>query len=329
MRDVGLALVGATGMWGPKIAEAVERARGVRLVTSFARDAAKLAEFARSRGVDAAASFEAAVEHPDVEGVVLVTPNDIHAEQALACAERGKHVFVEKPIAETVEAGERMRDAFASVALVLAVGHGMRRLGAARRIKELVDEDALGTIVLAEANWSLTARLTPAAWRWYRERNRGGPLMQLGVHHADTLAYWLGPIRRSEGLFAHVAGAAEADDVGVVAVEFASGALGSIVGSYVSPQTYFVRLLGTQAVLEYEADMVVWPRAERVDEATRLVLRSGGGAKEVEFERRDPLAEELEEFGRAIRGDTDPETGPTEALAALGVIVRALDRGQR
>jgi UDP-N-acetyl-2-amino-2-deoxyglucuronate dehydrogenase len=323
--DVGLALVGATGMWGPKIADAVERAPGVRLVTCFARDAAKLAEFARSRGLAAAPAFEAAVEHFEVEGVLLVTPNDIHAEQALACAERGKHVFVEKPIADTLEAGERMRDAFASAALVLAVGHGMRRLGASRRIKEVVDEGALGTIVLAEANWSLTSRVTPAAWRWHRERNRGGPLMQLGVHHADTLAYWLGPIGRSDGLFAHVSSEAEADDVGVVLVEFASGALGSIVGSYVSPQTYFVRLLGTEAVLEYEADMAVWPRADRVDEATRLVLRSRSGAKEIEFERRDPLAEELEEFGRAIRGGTEPETGPGEALAALGVIVRALD----
>ena len=44
---------------------------------------------------------------------MLVTPNDVHEEQALACAERGRHVFVEKPIADSLDAGERMRRACA------------------------------------------------------------------------------------------------------------------------------------------------------------------------------------------------------------------------
>jgi predicted dehydrogenase len=329
MSEVGLALIGPGGMWGPQIAAAVERAEGLRLVTCFGRDDERRHAFAEEHRVAAADSFEAAVEHADVEGVLLVTPNDLHAEQALACAERGRHVFVEKPIADTVKAGERMRDAFAAAGFVLAVGHGMRRLGAARKVKELVDEGVLGRVVLAEANWSLTSRLTPAAWRWYRERARGGPLLQLGVHHADTLAYWLGPVRRSYGAFAHLAIEAEIDDVGVVGLEFESGPLGVIAGSYVSPRRYFLRLHGTHATLDYELDMSVWPRAELADEATTLSLRSAEGESSVEFPRRDPLAEELEEFGRAVRGDAVPETGAEEGLAALKVILDALPEGER
>jgi predicted dehydrogenase len=327
--EVGVALIGPGGMWGPQIAAAVERAEGLGLVTCYGRDDERRRAFAEERGIAAADSFDAAVEHPEVEGVMLVTPNDLHAEQALFCAERGRHVFVEKPIADTVEAGERMRDAFAAAGLVLAVGHGMRRLGAARKVKELVDEGALGTVVLAEANWSLTSRLTPAAWRWYRERARGGPLLQLGVHHADTLAYWLGPVRHSYGAFAHLAIDAEIDDVGVVGLEFESGALGVIAGSYVSPRRYFLRLHGTQGALDYELDMSVWPRAERADEATTLTLRSTDEDERVEFPHRDPLAEELEEFGRAVRGEAVPETGAEEGLAALKVILDALPEKER
>ena len=103
----GIAMVG-TGMWAPRLAAAAERA-GLELVTCFSRDDARRAEFAERFGCGAAASLEEAIEHPGVEGVVLVTPNDAHEEQALACAERGRHVLVEKPIAESVEAGERMR----------------------------------------------------------------------------------------------------------------------------------------------------------------------------------------------------------------------------
>lgn len=304
---VGVALVGATGMWGPRLAEAIERGSRLRLVTSCGRD-----------------GFEEAVAHPEVGAVVLATPNDLHAPQALRCAELGKHVFVEKPIADSVAAGEAMRDAFAAAGLVLAVGHGMRRLGAARRVKELLGEGALGTVVLAEANWSLPGRLTPDAWRWYRDKAPGGPLLQLGIHHADTLAFWLGPVRRSFGAFAHLVTEAEIDDVGVVGLEFDSGALGAITGSYVSPRTWFVRLYGTKGILDYEIDMSVWPRAHEADAATTLALRDGDGARLIEFERRDPLVEELDELGAAVRGETAFETGPDEGIAALRAILDAV-----
>jgi predicted dehydrogenase len=324
MNEVGAALIGPSGMWGPKIADAALRAGNLRIVTCYGRNEEPRRAFAEERGIEAAESAEAAIEHADVEAVLLVTPNDVHAELALACAERGRHVFVEKPIANTIAAATRMRDAFAAAGLVLAVGHGMRRLGAARRAKELVEEGVLGTVVLAEANWSLPGRLSPKGWRWYRERNRGGPLLQLGVHHADTLAHWLGPIVRSRGTFGHVATEAEADDVGVVSVDFESGARGVIAGSYVSPPTYTLRLFGTEAVLEYAIDMSVWPQAEKADGASTLVLRGKDTREEVDFPQRDPLAEELAEFARAVRGEGTPETGAAEGIAALRVIEEAL-----
>ena len=320
---VGVALIGA-GMWGPRIAAAASRAPSIRLVTCFSPDPGRREELAAGQGIDAAESFEAAVEHPEIEGVLLVTPNDLHAPQALACADRGKHVFVEKPIADTVEAGSEMRDRFQADELALSVGHAFRRFGAARRVKALLDDGVLGTVVLAEANFSLPGTLVPEAWRWYRERAPGGPLLQLGIHHADTLGYWLGPVAESRGVFARLVTEAEIDDVGVVSLRFESGAVGVITGSYVSPHTYFLRLYGTLAVLEYRVDMSVWPNAELVDGATTLSLVRKGEVEDVAFEPRDPLAEELEEFGRAVRGGTVPETGAAEGIAALRVILDAV-----
>ena len=327
MKPIGAALIGATGMWGERIADSAERSGAVRLVTCFARGDDKLRSFAARRNIEAASSLDEAIEHSEVEAVLLVTPNDVHAEQALKCADRRRHVFVEKPIAHALEAAEQMRDRFVGNGLVLAVGHQMRRLGAARRSKELIDDGALGTVVLAEANWSLPSRLSPAAWRWYRERAPAGPILQLGIHHADTLAYWLGPVARSSGAFARVATEAEIDDVGVLTLEFEGGALGVVTGSYVSPHTYFLRVYGTEAVLEYQVDMSVWPAAEKVDAATTLRLRTRGKAERVDFERRDPLAEELSEFARAIAGEAVPETGPDEALAALRVVLSSVPKG--
>ena len=315
----GIAMVG-TGMWAPRLAEAASRA-GLRLVTCFSRDEARRSEFAERFGCEAAPSFEAAVGHPEVEGVLLVTPNDVHEEQSVACAERGRHVFVEKPIADSLDAAERMRRVCVDAGVTLMVGHAFRRLGAVRRVKELIDDGALGRVVLAEANMSLPGSFKPEAWRARRDRNRGGPIMQLGVHHVDTLAYWLGPVSRASGRFAHVHTQAEIDDVGVVTLEFESGALATVTGSYVSPKTLTLRLFGSDAVLELRSDFSVWPDAQALDGVTTVTV---DGAP-VGFEERDMLAEELAEFGRCMRGDAKPETGAEEGIAALSIVLGALD----
>ena len=315
----GIAMVG-TGMWAPRLAAAAERA-GLELVTCFSRDEARRAEFAERFGCRAGASLEDAIEDRGVEGVVLVTPNDVHEEQALACAGRGRHVLVEKPIADSVEAGERMRRACGDAGVALMVGHAFRRLGAVRRVRELIEAGALGRVVLAEANMSLPGSFKAEAWRAHRERNPGGPIMQLGIHHVDTLAYWLGPVRQASGRFAHVHTPADIDDVGVLTLEYESGVLGTVTGSYVSPKTLSLRLFGTEAVLELRTDFAVWPDAQALDAATTLTL----GGEPVRFEQRDMLAEQLAEFGRCIRGDAEPETGAEEGIAALAAVRQALE----
>jgi predicted dehydrogenase len=204
------------------------------------------------------------------------------------------------------------------------VGHCFRRLGAARKVKELLEAGALGRVVLAEADFSLPGKLTPDKWRFYRHTCPGGPLMQLGIHHADTLRYWLGPVKRVQGSFAHLATQAEIDDVGQAALGFASGALGSITSSYVSPKTFYLRLYGTTGVLDYQTDMSIWPEAERMDASTSLTLRQESGKQAIPFEPRDMLVDELAEFAGCLRGEGEPETGAAEGLAALEVITGAL-----
>jgi UDP-N-acetyl-2-amino-2-deoxyglucuronate dehydrogenase len=321
--SVGVALIG-TGMWGQRMAAAVRRTPSLELVTCFSRDQERRETFAGQNGCESAASFEAAIEHPAVEGVLLVTPNHVHAEQALSAAERGRHLFVEKPIADTLEDGARIIGACEAAGVTLLVGHAFRRLGAARRVKQLLDDGALGKVVLAEANFSLPAFLTPEKWRYYRETCPGGPLMQLGIHHADTLQYWLGPVSRVQGSFARLATEAQIDDVGLAQLTFSSGARGALSSSYVSPKTFSLRLYGAGANLRYETDMSIWPQADQMDAATTLTLQSKSSTENVAFEEQDMLVEELDEFARCIRGEMAPETDGAAAMAALEVIRGAI-----
>lgn len=328
MSQVGVALIGP-GMWGKRLAAGIKQTSSLRLVTCFSRNETQREAFAAEAGCEAASTFEAAVEHPEVQGVLLVTPNQVHAEQAAACAQRGRHVFVEKPIADTLADGRAIEAACRAAGVVLLVGHAFRRLGAARKVKELLDAGTLGQVVLAEANFSLPGSLTPDKWRFYRETCPGGPLLQLGIHHADTLQYWLGPVRRVQGSFARLVTPAEIDDVGTALLEFESGARGVLSSSYVSPKTFYLRLYGSEANLLYETDMSIWPKAELMDTVTRLTLQTKSGKEIVSFAPRDMLVEELEEFARCIRGEGSPETGAEAALAALQVIQGAIASHQR
>lgn len=340
-RPLGVALIG-TGMWAAQIAAAAARG-GLRLVTCFSRDAERRRAFASRAGCGAAPSLEVALDHPDVEAALILTPNDTHADIAIACAERGLGVFVEKPIAANVADGERMARACADAGVALVVGHAFRRLGAARRVAELVAEGALGRVVLAEATFSLPGVLSPdkspstasprrtpscgkpgGPWRAHRERNPGGPLMQLGIHHVDTLASWLGEPVAATGRFARVVTEADVDDAGVVVLEMASGSLASVTGSYVSPKTFAIRLSGTEAVLDYRTDFSVWPDARRLDSVTTLALNG----EPVAFEERDMLAEELAELARCVRTGAAPETGAAEGIAALRAIRAALEAAE-
>lgn len=319
----GVALIG-TGRWAHQLAHAVRRTANLQLVAAYSRDERKRTAFAEAAGCSAAPSFRAVLEHPDVQGVLLATPNHVHAVQAEEAAAAGKHLFIEKPIADTLADALRIRTAAGRAGVCLLVGHAFRRLGAARTVKALLESGRLGQVVLAEANFSLPGTFTADQWRSYRETCPGGPLMQLGIHHIDTLHYWLGPVAEVRGAFAHLATQADIDDVASVQLRFATGVLGTLNGSYVSPKTFDLRLYGTEGVLDYHTDMSIWPAAERMDAATRLTLWTKSGLEAIECTPRDMLAEELEEFGRCMDGAASPETGAVEAIHALQVVLGAL-----
>jgi len=320
---LGIGLIGV-GRWGMRLGAALGRVDGVSLVSCYARTPEARQKAARTLACTAAPSLEALLDDGAVEAVVVATPNASHEALALAAAERGLHVFVEKPIAPDEAAARRMAAACARAGVTLQVGHAFRRLGASRAAQRLVRSGALGTVVLAEANFSLPGAFAPGNWRSSRASLPGGPMTQLGVHHADTLQAWLGHAVRVQGSLGHVAADADIDDVAVAVLEHASGARSVIACSYVSPKTYRIRLYGTRANLELRTAMALWPEAERMDSGTTLTLEEGGESRRVPFEVRDMLADELAAFGRCARSGEAPETGAEEGIAALRVILAVL-----
>lgn len=333
MDKVRLAPVGL-GRWAQVLAGAAQRGDVIELVSCFGRRQDKRAAFAAEFGIPRqAATYHELLADPEVEGVVITTPNDTHKEFILEAAAAGKAVFVEKPIAHTLEDAVDIARAVDGAGLTLAVGHSARRLSGHRVMKRWLDDGRLGKVSLAEANFSTPAglRLTPDKWRWHAAGSPGGAFIQLGVHHADTLQYLLGPVRTVSAHARKLYTKSEVPDAVMAIVEFESGSLGYLGTGWASPGVFTMSLLGTEANLSYDVSQTHWADSHLIDDHSSLSSQAFGDSRRaaVELPPSDAFREELEEFALAIRGTAQIEVGAVAAIRALAVVTAAIESSDR
>jgi predicted dehydrogenase len=319
-----VAAVGVGG-WGKTLADAAGRGTGLSIVACTSRSPENRAPFAKTYRCRDLPTYDAVLGDRDIEGVLITTPHSLHSDQVVAAAQAGKHVFVDKPFALTVEGARRATEACRRAGVVLAVGHQRRRQPASRALKRLVDDGTLGRVAQIEGNFSadIGFALKPDMWRTVRAETPGGAMTNLGIHHVDTYQYLLGPITRVMAFVRRVAlTGVDIDDATSIVFEFASGGLGYLGTSWVhANRTETITLHGTEAQAWHEAV------------GTRLFLARRGQKERTEetLAKVDPLVEELDEFARCVRSGTRPEVGGEEGIAntaVLEAIVESAETGR-
>ncbi len=259
------AIIGMGG-WGQKLVASVQgnNAAGLRFVSGATGRPERAAEFARANGIRLEASYEAVLADPAVKAVVLATPHKAHAEQVIAAARAGKHVFVEKPFTMSKASAEAAVDACGSAGVVLALGHNRRFLPATAEIKALVAAGELGTILHVEGQMSGPGAIAykPGMWRTDRAESPLGGMGGMGIHMIDMMVNLAGPIAAvtvrslarvlDNGL----------DDTTAGLFRFASGATGSFATLAYAPRYWRVALFGDRAHVEMrgQEQVVFTPR---------------------------------------------------------------------
>ena len=336
-KPVGIAIVGI-GMWCKALATVMQKSGAFKMVTCFTRTKAKRDEFAAAFQCGQDSSYEDVLKRQDVEAILLTTPNSAHGDMTVKAAEHGKHVLVEKPIANRVSDARRMIEACRKHGVVLSVAHNQRRLAGYRKIKAMIQAGSLGKVVMAETNFSHNGgfRLTPQMWRWYEEECPGGPMMTLGVHPAETLQYLLGSVQSVSAFFNRLCLQTEIIDTGAAVLQFESGALGYLGSNFVTPWVNYCNIYGTEANLYLIVELPArrpdetpgqygdhWNYADR--KSVLHLKRKGEDQKiKVDLEPGEILTEEVNEFADCIRDHKVPETGGPEGLQALAVILAAI-----
>ena len=128
---------------------------------------------------------------PEVDAVVIATPNALHAPQAIAFLEAGQHVLVEKPMAMTAAEGELMVAAAEGSGAGLMVAHCWRFHPDVRALRERIAAGELGEVVKTRG-YGVHVRWGPSGWFTQRQLAGGGALADMGVHAIDTARFLLG-----------------------------------------------------------------------------------------------------------------------------------------
>lgn len=319
-QPIGIGVVG-TGGWARAFWSDGQDSPDVKLVACWNRTQEKAQKFAEQYGGEVAPSLEALLDNPKVEAIANFASNNYHCAPTRLAAAAGKHVFVDKPIANTFAESVEMIEACEQAGVTLMVGHSTRYQGANRRIKQFLETGELGMLAMVEANVSHSGgtRLSEDSWRWHWEEAPGGPLMQLSIHAYDTLHYFFGPTRRVTALSTRDLLPSEIEDVFLTLLEFESGLLAYVGTNYVAPAVGFTRIYGQKGNLYSERGKLT--HIQPIDPWTSEPV-------EVNVPKTNAHAAELSEFARAIRTGTPPETDGRGGLLALGVVWAALQSAQ-
>jgi predicted dehydrogenase len=228
MKKVRWAVVGTSGFALDWLARGVRLGSNCELAAIVSRDAERGKAAAAKTG---AAHWFTSIEEIDrdlVDGVFICTPNLQHAPLSIAAAQRGLHVICEKPMAPTLAECQQMVAAAHSNGVILAVAHCMEWTSPIVKARQLLAENAIGTVISATIGFSYNS---PPAQSWRQEDTTdagGGPLYDVGSHAIDAITRLLGPIERVAAWVETRIHQYATEDCASLLVHFASGAHGLI-----------------------------------------------------------------------------------------------------
>jgi predicted dehydrogenase len=302
------------GWWSDVLADAIQRSGKLTITACYSRSESKREAFASRYGCRAARTYEEVLDDRSIEAIVNTTPNSAHLQTTLAAADAGKHVFLDKPIANTIGDARALTAACRRAKVVLALGYQRRRESHFRWIKQHIGE--FGRLVNAESNISRDrlGKIDLGSWRYTAEGMPGGVMLQIGIHYTDVLEYLLGPVKAVTGQFVRLVLPGDNPDVASLLLEHENGALSTLNASYASASEYYLmNIYGREATAYYD-----------MHAGLRVLRRGGAKADAVPCPQNDTIVEELEEFARAVGGEVEPEMDGEKSTASLAVILAGI-----
>jgi xylose dehydrogenase (NAD/NADP) len=293
-----------------KVIPGAHASEKVELIAVASRDLGRAEEYAREWEIDRAyGSYEALLEDDDVEAVYISLPNTLHCEWSIRALDAGKHVLCEKPMSRHVGDVESAFDAAERNGRVLMEAFMYRHNPQTKRLRELVDEGAIGDVRLIRSCFSYS--LYDAENIRLRTDVEGGSLMDVGCYCLSGSRLLAGEPEQVYGQ--QFVGQSGTDWVFTGTMRFPDDVFAQFDCGTALPERDELEAIGSDGSLFLDDP---WHSGEPVIE-----LRRDTGVERIEVEPADSYRLQIENLSDAIRGAAEPLLGREDALGQ----VRAID----
>jgi xylose dehydrogenase (NAD/NADP) len=293
----------------------------VDVLAVASRDQARADAYARRNGYPRAyGSYDALLEDADVEAVYVSLPNSLHVEWTIRALEAGKHVLCEKPLDRSPDEVRRAFDAAEEADRFLMEAFMWRHHPQTRRLKELVDEGAIGELRLVRSAFSF--QLTRLEDVRMRPELQGGSLLDVGCYCVSAARLVAGEPEVVHG--EQVVSPSGVDVRFAAAMRFPRDVLGHFDCAFDLPLRGVVEVVGSEGSLVASDPFIL-------GDGRALELRRGDAVEPVAVGHTNKYQLEFENLSDAIRGRADPLLGRDDALGqarALDALLRAAETGE-
>ena len=231
MKTIRWGIIGCGNVTEVKSGPGFQQARGSQLVAVMRRDGTLAKDYALRHGVPRwYTEAQQLIDDPEVDAIYIATPPKMHYPYTIAAAKAGKPVYVEKPMAINTAEGLEMIAACQSNGVPLFVAYYRRALPRFVKVKELVENGAIGSLRFVQISLTQPPQLPltdELPWRLRPEIAGGGLFVDLASHTFDFLDFVLGPIINVRGFARNQTGTYQVEDIISAAFEFENGVLGA------------------------------------------------------------------------------------------------------
>ena len=314
-QSIGWGLIGASRIAADWMIGAIRAPDDSDVVAVMSSSQEWGAAYAREHGIARAYDdLDALLADPGVDAVYISTTNDLHCAQTVAAAEAGKHVLCEKPLALTLADARRMVDACAAAGVHMGTNHHMRNATGHRAIRDIVKEGRIGQIRSARICFAIVLPERFHDWR-LNDRDGGGPIMDLGVHLADTMRFLLDDEPRDVVAQSvnHGMTVAGLEDEAMSVVRTRGGALVNLFPSWAATYTESdIEILGSEGFVRARNALMPDTHAD-------VVLGTAAGQTTLDLEDEPVYERVVRLFNAAIRGDGEPACTGRDGMRSLAL----------
>jgi predicted dehydrogenase len=304
------AICGA-GRWGTRLIESVQdNSSKLRFVVAVTRNPSAQQPLTDRFGLGLTTRYADVLDDKSIDAVVLATPHSQHADEIVAAAAAGKHVFVEKPFTLTQASAERAIAACKRAGSTLMVGFNRRYAPAYPELTRRIAAGEIGTMLHVEGHFSGPAnyQIEPGNWRSNRTESPAGAMTARGCHVLDGMIHIAGPVAQVFTFSDHRHIEANIDDTTSCLLRFRNGLTGSFATMHASTQFWRIHIFGTKGSLEMRGENKL------------LFFDPAGKATRYAFEPVDKERVELEAFADAVADKVTFVMPPEEIINNVAVM---------